>query len=232
MSVVARLKPGSLVLLAVLGCGGGPSGPSGTTLTVNILGLPTGASGSVVVSGPGGFTQTLASTQTFSQISPGNYTVNATDVSPGGTQYSASPLTQSVAVISNPVTATVQYSTSTGSLAVNISGLGTSKSASVTVTGPGYSHFLNASATLSGLVPGDYTVSAANPAAPGCTNNTPSPSSQTVTVQAKSTRVANVSYAPAGSGTVNLCIAGMYLIQSAQNLAGSMPLVQNRNAYL
>jgi hypothetical protein len=232
MSVVARLKPGSLVLLALLGCGGGPSGPSGTSLTVNILGLPTGASGSVVVSGPGGFTQTLASTQTFSQISPGNYTVNATDVSPGGTQYSASPLTQSVAVMSNPVTATVQYSTSTGSLAVNISGLGTSKSASVTVSGPGYSHFLNASATLSGLVPGDYTVSAASPAAAGCTNNIPSPSSQIVTVQAKSTKVANVSYAPAASGTVNLCIAGMYLIQSAQNLAGSVPLVQNRSAYL
>jgi hypothetical protein len=235
MSVAACIRPGSLLLLALLGCDGGPSGPStGGSLRVTILGLPTGSAATVTVTGPGGFNQGLTSTQTLSQLAPGTYAVTATDVTIGGAQYSPSPSTQSVTVNSNQSTATVVYGGSTGSLTVNITGLGTSRTAAVTVTGPaGYSQPVNSSTTLKALTPGDYTVSAANPASAGCTNNTPTPTAQIVTVVAKQTAVANVSYNPAaGSGSVNLCIAAMYLIQSAQNLSGSVPLVEGRDAYL
>ncbi len=234
MSVAARLKPVSLLLLVLLGCDGGPSGPStGGSLRVTILGLPTGSAATVTVTGPGGFNQSVTTTQTLSQLAPGTYAVTATDVNIGGAQYSPNPVTQSVTVNSNQSTASVVYSTATGSLSVNITGLGTSRTAAVTVTGPaGYSHPLNSTTTLNGLAPGDYTVSAANPASAGCTNNTPTPTAQTVTVVARQTAVANVSYGPAGSGAVNLCIGGMYLIQSAQDLSASVPLVRNRDAYL
>jgi hypothetical protein len=235
MSVAARIKPASLLLLALLGCDGGPSGPStGGSLRVTIVGLPVGSAATVTVTGPGGFNQGLTSTQTLSQLAPGTYAVTATDVNVGGAQYSPSPPTQSVTVNSNQSTATVVYAGTTGSLTVNITGLGTSRTAAVTVTGPaGYNQPVNTTTTLRGLTPGDYTVSAANPASAGCTNSTPTPTSQTVTVVARQTAVANVSYDPApGSTTVNLCIAGMYLIQSAQNLSASVPLVRNRDAYL
>jgi hypothetical protein len=234
MSVAARMKPASLLLLALLGCDGGPSGPStGGSLRVTILGLPTGSAATVTVTGPGGFNQGLTSTQTLSQLSPGTYAVTATDVTIGGAQYSPSPLTQSVTVNSNQSTATVVYSGTSGSLTVNITGLGTSRTAAVTVTGPaGYSQPVNTTTTLQGLTPGDYTVSAANPASSSCNSYAPTPTAQVITVVAKQTAVANVSYDPAGSGTVNLCIGGMYLIQSAQDLSASVPLVGNRDAYL
>lgn len=235
MSVAARIKPASLLLLALLGCDGGPSGPStGGSLRVSILGLPTGSTATVTVTGPGGYNQGLTTTQTLSQLAPGTYSVTASDVSIGGAQYSPTPPTQAVAVNSNQSTATVVYSGTTGSLTVNVSGLGTSRTAAVTVTGPaGYSRPVNSSTTLKGLTPGDYTVTAANPVSAGCSNTTPTPTSQTVTVIAKQTAVANVSYdPPPPSGSPNLCIAAMYLIQSAQNLAGSVPLVENRDAYL
>jgi hypothetical protein len=235
MSVAARITPASLLLLALLACDGGPSGPStGGSLRVTILGLPTGSAATVTVTGPGGFNQPLTSTQTLTQLSPGSYAVTATDVNIGGAQYSPSPQSQSVTVNSNQSTATVVYASTTGNLTINITGLGTSRTAAVTVSSAsGYNHPVNSTTTLPGLTPGDYTVSAANPASASCINSTPTPTAQTVTVVARQTAVANVSYNPApGSGAVNLCIAGMYLIQSAQNLSGSIPLVENRDAYL
>jgi hypothetical protein len=54
-----------------------------------------------------------------------------------------------------------------------------------------------------------------------------------VPVQARQTASANVTYTPPpNNGTVNLRIAGMYLTQSAQDYAGSIPLVKNRNGFL
>ena len=228
-----RIAPRWLLLFAVLGCSG-PSGPSsGSSLRVTILGLPSGTAATVTVTGPGGFTETLSSSQTLAQLTPGTYTITASDVSTGTAQYSGSPASQTVAVNSSQATATVRYAAAGGNLTINISGLGTSKTAAVTVTGPGgYSHPVNTTTTLKALNPGDYTVTAANPSA-SCTNSVPSPNSQIVTVVIRQTAVANVNYSPQpGSTTPNLCIAGMYLIQSTQNLSGDVPLVQNRDAYL
>jgi hypothetical protein len=233
MPVAHRIQPASLLLLALLGCSG-PSDPStGSSLRVTILGLPTGAAAAVTVSGPGGFSQPLSTSQTLTQLAPGTYAITASDVSTAGAQYSPSPASQTVAVNSTQATATVRYAAAGGNLTINITGLGTSKTATVTVTGAaGYNHLVNSSTTLTGLTPGDYTVAAANPST-SCTNSVPTPGSQIVAVVARQTSVANVDYSPQpGSTTPNLCIAGMYLIQSAQNLSGDIPLVQNRGAYL
>src|SRR4051812_30078949 len=235
MNLAPRIRPTSLFLLAVLGCSGGPSEPStGGGLRVSILGLPAGAASGVTVTGPGGFSRLLTSTTTLSQLTAGTYAVSATDVSTSSAQYSPSPVSQSVAVNNSQSTATIVYTTSTGSLSINISGLGTSKTAAVTVSGPaGYSHSVSSTTTLRGLIPGDYTVDAATSSSSGCTSSAPVPATQTLSIAAKQAAAANVSYSPTpGSSTVNLCIAGMYLIQSAQDLSESVPLVQNRDAYL
>src|SRR4051812_1790211 len=235
MSAASRIRPMSLLLLALLGCSGGPSEPStGGGLRASILGLPAGAAAGVTVTGPGGFSRVLTSTTTLSQLTAGTYAISATAVSTSAAQYSPSPVSQSVAVNNSQSTATIVYAATTGSLSVNISGLGTSKTAAVTVSGPaGYNHSVSSTTTLRGLTPGDYTVDAGTASSSGCTTNTPAPSTQTLTIAAKQTAVANVSYSPtAGSSTVNLCIAGMYLVQSVQDLSGSIPLVQNRDAYL
>ena len=71
---------------------------------------------------------------------------------------------------------------STGSLALAVVGLPPGTSAAVTVTGPGgYSHLTEASETLSGLMPGAYTVAAAPVSGTGQSYQ-PGQSLQSVTV--------------------------------------------------
>jgi hypothetical protein len=228
----AYLRPLWLVLLVVLGCDGG-NGPSAGNLTITVLGIPTGSSAAIMVTGPGGFSQPVTATQTFSQVTPGSYTIAASSVTVGSSEYAPSPLNQSITVNGN-ANASVRYGLATGNLAITINGLGTASSAAVTVTGPNsYSQAVTASSTIFGLTPGTYTVNARDTTATGGTTETASPSAQSVAVVARQTGSATVTYTPPpDGGTVNLRIAGMYLTQSAQNYAGSVPLVRGRNGYL
>ena len=98
MSLAARRHPAWLLLLLVLGCDGGPSGPSAGSLRVTILGLPNGTSAAVTVTGPDNFSQPVSATQTFTQVTPGVYTINATAVAVSNSTYDPSPSSQTVTV--------------------------------------------------------------------------------------------------------------------------------------
>jgi hypothetical protein len=79
-------------------------------LTVTIGGLPSGTNAAVAVTGPGGFSAPLTATQTLTGLTPGDYTVAASQVSSGGTQYPPSPASQSVSVSAGATaSATVTY---------------------------------------------------------------------------------------------------------------------------
>lgn len=236
MSPVSRVRLASILTLLLLGCSGDPSGPSSGTLSVTIMGLPNGSSAAVNVTGPNGYAQALTASQALTGLQPGIYTVAAANVTVGSAVYSATPVSQTVAIASSAsqVNASVSYSTSTGNLDVTISGVGTNNAAQVTVTGPGgFNRLVTNSKTLVGLLPGDYAVSAQNVTAScGNTTYTATPTNQTVTVTANNTASADVSYTTPSGGQVNLCIDGMYLTQSAQTYAGTIPLVQNRAGLL
>jgi hypothetical protein len=235
MSLAARVRPRTLLLLGLLGCSGDPSGLSTGNLRVTVVGLPVGTAATVTVSGPDGFSQSVTATQTFSQITPGTYTVTASTVTVNASAYTPSPGSQTIGVAAGSAVAgaTVSYSRESGALALTINGLGSASAAAVTVTGPGYSVEVPASTTLEDLTPGTYTVTARDTTATGGTPHTASPTSQSVDVLSNATASASVTYAPPpADGTVNLQIAGMYLTQSAQTFSGSVPLVQNRDGYL
>jgi hypothetical protein len=234
MRTTARRHIRSILLLLLLGCSGDPTGPSGGALSVAVQGLPSGSAAVVSISGPNGYGQSLTSSQTLTGLAPGAYTVTASDVTVAAAPYQASPPSQ-VVVVSNGSTAnaSITYATPAGNLALTISGLGTSSTAVVTVTGPGgYNQSVTSTRTLSGLTPGTYTIDAQNVTASCGSPYAVSPATQTVTVAESATANATVSYSPTASGLVNLCIDGMYVTQSAQNYAGTLPLVQNRNGYL
>lgn len=238
MSFAVRIRPSSLLLLALAGCDGGPSGPSTPVgnLRVTVLGLPSGTAASVTVSGPNGFTQSLAGTQTFPQITPGSYTVSAASVTANSREYIPSPASQTVVVPAGTgfVNANVFYAAQTGALAITITGLGSASMAAVTVTGPGYTQDVPASTILVDLDPGSYTVTARDTVALGGTPHTASPASQTVSVVLHDTATANVVYSPppADGTPVNLRVADLYLTQSTQTLNDSIPLVKDRDGYL
>ncbi len=130
--LLIRRPGGLLLLLAALACGGDPSGPSTSNssrtgaLGVTILGLPSGTSADVTVSGPEGFTQSLTATGTLINLVPGTYHIAAQDVfAAGGTLYTASPPEQDASVTAQATTsATVTYSPpSSGELNLRIDGM-------------------------------------------------------------------------------------------------------------
>jgi hypothetical protein len=166
-------------------------------LAVNITGLPNGVNASVTVTGPGGYTNALTSSTAINLLAPGAYTITASDVVSGGTTYRPAPTTQTVQLPASTtqVAATVVYSVGTGSLTVNINGLGSGVSGAVLVTGPsGYNQQLTATQTLSPVPPGTYTITASTVAG-NLVTNTPSPTTQTVTVTAGATASGTVTYA-------------------------------------
>jgi len=225
-----------LLMASQFACGGdgGPTGPVSGSLAVAVSGLPTGASAAVAVSGPGGFAQSVSGTQTLSSLAPGSYTVSSSDVSFSVVSYTASPVTQSVTVSKGdtPASANVDYAPSAPTLTVSVNGLPSSTAADVTVTGPGgFSQPVPATQTLTGLAPGDYTITATDVSS--CSAQyTASPTSQTVAVAAGVATSASVSYSAAAAGTLNLCIDGLYLTQSVQTYDGAVPLVKGRDGYL
>jgi hypothetical protein len=110
-----------VALLAVLAaCGGGGSGngsgiatgsgtasgtgsndsggPSTGSLAVSVTGLPAGLNGAIVVSGPGGFSQTVLATQTAIILVPGTYTITADNVLSGSGVFAPQSTIQTIAV--------------------------------------------------------------------------------------------------------------------------------------
>src|SRR5215213_8610198 len=110
MSFAAHKRPAWLLLLLVLGCDGGPSGPSAASLRVTILGLPSGTAAAVTVTGPDNFTQSI----------PGSYTVTASPVTASSSTYDPSPPLQTVTVAATNTqsSASVFYSQATGNLTI------------------------------------------------------------------------------------------------------------------
>ena len=119
----------------------------------------------------------------------------------------------------------------TGSLSITISGLPAGTDAAVTVTGPnGFTQQVTATATLTGLAPGNYALTAAELTSGG-TKYTASPASRTITVAAAGTASATVTYS-GSSSSLNLRIEGWQITQSVQSPAGDVPLVANRDGYV
>jgi hypothetical protein len=224
----------SLLLALLLGCGGDPAGPSTGSLAVQVTGLPAGTSANLAVTGPEGFDRTLSSSETLTALTPGSYTVAASDVTSGNSSYVATPASQSVTVgpSDTPSSAAVTYGPVDGALTVTVVGLPPGTSAAITVSGPnGFSQPVTATQTLTGLAPGSYVVDAAAVSSGGA-QYTGNPATQTVSVAAGTTASAGVAYTTGVATGLNLRIDGLYLTQSVQTYSGSMPLVKGRDGYL
>jgi CARDB len=228
----ARLPLAMLLLLAA--CGGGTTtGPTTGSLVLSVSGLPSAVEADVTVSGPNGFSRQVPETQTLSGLAPGSYTVAAAGVSLGAAQYLPSPPSQTIGIAGgDPANVSVVYATAGGSLVVNILGLPSGTDAAVTVSGPGgFNRQVTATATLAGLVSGQYTLTALA-VSDGSDQYSPAPSSQTVTIGASGSASATVHYSTGGAAGFNLRVDGLYLVQSVQTYARGVPLIRNRDALL
>lgn len=159
----------ALVLLAACGgsdapTGGNAAATKSASLTVTMTNLPSSATASVTVAGPGGFTRVIPSTTTLTGLTPGSYAVTANAVETETAVYAAVPTSQNVELpASSSRSVEISYALASGILELAVSGLPSGVAAVVTVTGPNnYSHITTTSETLLKLTPGTYTVTPAS----------------------------------------------------------------------
>jgi hypothetical protein len=180
------------------------------SLALAVTGLPPGSNGAITITGPNAFSRALAGTTTLTGLTPGNYTVAASNVTIAGSPWTASPPTQVIAVTATPTAApaTVSYAQNPANLAITVSGLPNGTAAALTVTGPNsFSQVVTTSTTLTNLVPGNYTVAASTVTAAG-NSYTPNTTSQAVSVTSGTTASASVTYTIT-TGSLALAITGL-----------------------
>jgi hypothetical protein len=217
-------------LLLLSGCAGagdesaalGP--PTTGSLSVSVDGLPSGVSGALSVTSPQGFQRTITGSETLTALHPGSYTIAANAILATDDRYVPAPVSQDVAVTAGSIAAvaSVAYLLATGKLQVDLGGMPAGSSAAVELSGPGgYQHLVAASELLTGLVPGTYTIEAAEIQNGGLVY-LPSPAAQSVGVVASLVpEVRTVSYA-AGLGSLTVTIGGLPF-GSAGNVSVSGP---------
>jgi glucose/arabinose dehydrogenase len=219
---VTRLLP--LLLGAIVaGCGDSSSAPPEVgELAVEVGGLPAGATPAVSVSGPNGYSHTLTASGTLAGLEQGSYTLAPVDVTAGGVRYTATPATQTVAVVGHGVgiANTITYAAATGRLTVTV-WLASPAGAAIAVAGPnGFIRTVTTTTTLDLLTPGSYTLTSSDVQASGKTYH-PDPATQSVTVSPSAIPArAAVAYG-AGNAVLDLSIAGLPLgIDAAVTVTG------------
>lgn len=134
-------------------------------LAVQVSGAPDGTPSPVSVTGPNGYSNTLNGTATLTDLEPGTYTLTASAITSAGRTYRPSPATRQVVVEASLVAsaASFSYAQVASTLVVSVSGAPGGSANMIRVTGPqGYDQQLSGTTTLDGLVPGTYTVTAAD----------------------------------------------------------------------
>jgi len=201
------------------------------SIAVVVTGLPGGSAGNVIVTGPGGYAQSVSGTTTLTLLAPGSYTVTAASVSATGTTYLPSPTSQLVSVAASLVAtpATVSYALASGAVTISASGLPGGVTPTFSLTGTGAPRMANGAGTVSSLPVGSWTVTA-NTVVSGSTTYTPSPSSLNVSITPNGN--ASASFAYATNAAANYAITNVYLTQAIQRLDNSVTLVAGRDALL
>lgn len=209
-------------------------------LALAITGLPTGASATVQITGPGFFSRTVTATATLVGLTPGTYTITAASATVFGLPYVPSAATQQVLVaaslVASPVTIT--YALAGGRLSLRATGLPAGLVPTFTLAGSNGSTIITGTTTVSGLTPGNYTLTANNVAA-GAITYAASPATVPITITLAAVAGANFAYAPVdggggggGTGGFNLAVENVYLTQAAQRYDGTVSLVAGRDALL
>jgi hypothetical protein len=89
-------------------------------LTVTISGLPAGAQAAVTVTGPGNFSRAVPATTTLSGLTPGTYSVAASNVVVGGTTYTPSISRPTVDVVAGATAAVTASYTAVAAITLNL----------------------------------------------------------------------------------------------------------------
>lgn len=202
-----------LLIVAVAACSDSPSAPRTGSLSITVSGLPAGAQNAITVTGPtgSGYTRGVSTTETLENLVPGLYTVAANTVSLStGTYTSATPSQQVQVSSGGSASAAVSYAITTGSIAVDVTGLPQGTAGSININGPGgFSRQLSEPATISGLMPGTYEVSASSVSESTGHVYSPVPLAQVVSIIASETPRSVTAHYNLATGALEVGITGL-----------------------
>ncbi len=184
--------------------------PLPAVVDVNVTGLASGTPANITLTSPSGQDVSVTTTSRISPAESGRWRMTAGTVNYAGYIYRASPASADTTVaLGDTLRLPVQYTLTTGAIAVAITGLPQGGQGSLTITGPNsYRSVVTTTQTVAGLVPGTYTVTAASVTIGGLPY-TAAPTSQQVVVSASLVAApATVAYAVPG-GRIAFNLTGM-----------------------
>jgi hypothetical protein len=188
--------------------------PTTGALVVNVSGLPNGALGAVRISGPNQFYRAVLTTTTVEDLPPGRYAVIRDTVTVAGNRYGVALVRDSVTIErGRSASTTAAYTLSSGTIALDVSGLPENIVSSVRVRGPlpqsSYNQVHTATTNIAGLLPGQYDIVAEPLTTFLGDQYSGAPLTQNVTVAASMTPVpASVAY-QLSSGSLAITVNGL-----------------------
>ena len=178
-------------------------------IAVAVSGLPSGTNASLMVTGPGGYSQPVTGTMTLTGLVPGEYHVSSSPVNAGVLTYATTPsefaLTVTASLMAEPLD--VRYKPQLGRIDISTPGLPTSVVPRFMLSGSDGTRAI-VGRSVDSLVPGTYTLAAA-PLPEGAITYTPTPSTQSVSVSTSSSAVSFAYTAAASPGNIDITISGL-----------------------
>jgi len=190
IDIVASATPAVVTVAYVLA-------PS--VVEVAVTGLPGGSAAAITLTSPSGSTIAVTAATRLPAALSGRWFMSAASVKSSGFTWTPSPATKDTSVASgDSLKFTVHYTVSTGGLALLVSGLPNGVNGAVHVTGPGaFQRTVPATATLTDLAPGVYTVTADSVQSGGITYRASTPSQQVTVTPSLVAAPATVTYSSA-----------------------------------
>ncbi len=212
-----------------------PAPPTTGGLDLSVQGLPSGVNADILVTGPGGYSHHVSTSEVMTDLAPGSYNLTSSVVSSGDWEYTPNTPTQNLMIgTGDPRPASVNYTgaITKGSLLISLSGVPAGASASVLVTGPGsYSQSVTQSDTLRSLTPGTYVVTAAV-ISDGGVEYAPFPAVENFDIVAGGMGGSYIAYGQRTGASLDLYISGYEISQVTQNDSLNVPLIRDRDAFL
>jgi hypothetical protein len=204
-----------------------------TMIDVTITGLPTGATGRVFLTQPGGSVLPVLTSARVDPATPGRWLFQAASLV--GTEYTFNPrlnVTDTTLLAGDTLFVIVAYEPISGALSVTTPGLPPGIAANMTLSGPGgFTRAVNAAGTVPDLTPGSYTLTAIERTTADM-RYTPVAGSRTVTVLAGLTVPVTVDFTATPTVATNFTVEHVHLTQATQRLEGGVTLVGGRDALL
>ena len=190
------------------------------------------------ITGPNGYDRTLSSSQTITDLVPGEYQVKTDTVSGNGFRYASAPATQTLTVQAStqPTNLVVTITAISGALSVTVNGLPNGTGGDLArVEGPdGFVRTLQGSLSLTDIVPGRYRLTTVRQTIDNVLFDAPStPIDLDVTAGVTSSTSLNfIPVSSDGSPLLNYRVQQVTLTQIVQRADNTVPLVAGRGGLL